>query len=227
MHLYLYPHPDTIDASTIDSWIALFPPDQQSYIGKIKSPLGRAQATIANMLLLVALDGDTTTQSNKVTIHWVSKNDLEQSALHLQATPTLFPPFDIAERGKPYLRNTPHLFFNLSHCRNIVACILHHSEVGVDVECRRTFKESFLQRVFSYEEQQQVHHSSDPEMTFVQLWTRKEAYVKYTGTGILGLDFLQGIPPAIEPLQIITLPLTELEGYVSIITQAPTLPIEG
>ena len=36
-------------------------------------------------------------------------------------------------------------------------------------------------------EQDQINASDDPIRTFTELWTRKEAYVKYLGTGIAGL----------------------------------------
>ena len=127
------------------------------------------------------------------------------------------PLIEYAEGGKPFLKNYPELHFNLSHCRTVVACVLHRSEVGVDVECRRPYQASFIRRVFSAEEQEQIYKSEDPQLTFVQLWTRKEAYVKYTGTGILGLDFLQGIPPCDPSLRLLSLPLPEVEGVATII----------
>ena len=217
MNLYLFPHPETVDTATIDRWITLFPDDQQAYLGKLKSPRSRAEATLANMLLLAGLDNEQPAGSDDLTLHWVERPQLDSIAERLAANPALFPPFDIAERGKPYLHDTPDLFFNLSHCRTVVACVLHGSEVGVDVECRRPYQASFIRRVFSAEEQEQIYNSKDPQLTFVQLWTCKEAYVKYTGTGILGLDFLQGIPPHDPSLRLLSLPLPEVEGVATII----------
>ena len=94
------------------------------------------------------------------------------------------------EHGKPYLTNYPDIHFNISHCDKAIAVAVSNHEVGIDVEGRRRFNESLLQRAMNDEEQAAIHKSSDPEMEFAKLWTRKEAYFKWTGTGIL-LDHLK------------------------------------
>ena len=51
-------------------------------------------------------------------------------------------------------------------------------------------------------------------MEFLRLWTRKESYLKYTGTGIV--EPLTGIPPQLSSHIIKTHPLPEGDGWVSI-----------
>lgn len=124
------------------------------------------------------------------------------------------PSIEYAEGGKPYIKNYPELHFNLSHCRRYVAVAIHSSPVGVDIECRRKVSQSLIRRVCSEDEQQSIAAAQDPDMEFLRLWTCKEAYLKYTGTGIV--EPLNGIPPQVTSHIIKTHPLPEGDGWVSI-----------
>ena len=124
------------------------------------------------------------------------------------------PSIEYAEGGKPYIKNYPELHFNLSHCRRYVAVAIHSSPVGVDIECRRKVSQSLIRRVCSEDEQQSIATAQDPDMEFLRLWTCKEAYLKYTGTGIV--EPLTGIPPQLSSHIIKTHPLPEGDGWVSI-----------
>ena len=124
------------------------------------------------------------------------------------------PSIEYAEGGKPYIKNYPELHFNLSHCRRYVAVAIHSSPVGVDIECRRKVSQSLIKKVCSEDEQQTIAASQEPDMEFLRLWTCKEAYLKYTGTGIV--EPLTGIPPQLSSHIIKTHPLPEGDGWVSI-----------
>ena len=124
------------------------------------------------------------------------------------------PSIEYAEGGKPYIKNYPKLHFNLSHCRRYVAVAIHSSPVGVDIECRRKVSQSLIRRVCSEDEQQSIAVAQEPDMEFLRLWTCKEAYLKYTGTGIV--DSLTNIPPKATGHIIKTHPLPEGDGWVSI-----------
>lgn len=142
------------------------------------------------------------------------------------------PLLEYAENGKPFLKNYSDLHFNISHCRTHIALALSHSPVGIDVESLRRVSPSLIKRVCSDEEQHIISQSSDPDMEFLRLWTRKEAYLKYTGTGIV--EPLTNIPPqstAHCPLTtkhrsqvtgyiIETHPLPEDDGWVSVCWEA-------
>lgn len=101
-----------------------------------------------------------------------------------------------AESGKPYLENYPGLHFNLSHCRHYVAVAMYDKPVGVDIECRRKVTQPLIRRVCSETEQALVAQADDPDMEFLRLWTRKEAYLKYIGTGIV--EPLRDVPPVVS-----------------------------
>ena len=119
------------------------------------------------------------------------------------------PSFIIGEHGKPELSFTSHLtphisslsphtpnhncqlstvncqlYFNLSHCKQAIACVLSERPVGVDVESIGRYSESLARHVLSPEEFALVSSAPDPQIPFTRLWTQKEAVVKLTGRGI-------------------------------------------
>ena len=100
------------------------------------------------------------------------------------------PLFAYDEHGKPYLTNHEGIYFNISHCKEAVAVGVSHCNIGIDVEGRRRFSDSLLQRAFNETEQKMVTNAADPESEFARIWTRKEAFFKWTGTGIL-IDHLK------------------------------------
>ena len=88
------------------------------------------------------------------------------------------------EKGKPYFKYIPDLFFSISHKDELTVIAFSACEVGVDVEriktadlrvCRR-----FLKQEVDYITEQ------DSDRRFFEVWTKKEAYLKCKGTGIAG-----------------------------------------
>lgn len=89
--------------------------------------------------------------------------------------------------GAPYLPQYPNLHISISHCRTAVAVAFSiNGPVGIDIESRRHINPSLIERVCTPDEFDAIQHSEDPEMAFLQLWTRKEAVLKCHGTGIQG-----------------------------------------
>ncbi|MBE6024304.1 MAG: 4'-phosphopantetheinyl transferase superfamily protein [Cellulosilyticum sp.] len=86
--------------------------------------------------------------------------------------------------NKPHLVDYPDIYFNLSHCKGMVACIIHSRPVGVDVEYMRDFTAPVMGKVCSIEEQNWIRESENPEEAFFRLWTLKESYIKTIGLGI-------------------------------------------
>lgn len=96
--------------------------------------------------------------------------------------------------GKPFAPDLP-AEFNVSHCDDLVVCIVDDRPVGIDVEKIRPISHRLLLRVCSPQECAFVlgeHLSKCPDMLtdtavlerFFRIWTAKEAYTKYTGTGL-------------------------------------------
>ena len=100
------------------------------------------------------------------------------SSLIIETTPT----------GKPYLKDYPNLFFNLSHTDNLILIAISNSPVGVDVEKneRNADKEAIIKHFFSENEQQSFFSQPEEQrqLSFVKGWTRKEAILKATGEGL-------------------------------------------
>lgn len=90
-----------------------------------------------------------------------------------------------AEHGKPYLMNMEQ-YFNLSHCDVACACVISENPCGIDIERRFSGRLSLAKRVCHEKEWQKVEQMTEAEKEiFLQkLWSMKESYVKYTGTGI-------------------------------------------
>ena len=94
------------------------------------------------------------------------------------------PVFDYNEHGKPSIVGHPEIFFNLSHCKEAVVCVVSDRPVGVDVESFREPKESLVRYTMNEAEIREIESSDDPAATFIRLWTMKEATLKLIGTGI-------------------------------------------
>ena len=94
------------------------------------------------------------------------------------------PIFEYNEHGKPSIVGHPEIYFNLSHCKEAVVCVISDKPIGVDIESIREFKESLVRYTMNDEEIAQILASARPDLAFTRLWTQKEAVVKCTGEGI-------------------------------------------
>ena len=92
--------------------------------------------------------------------------------------------FQYSEHGKPSLAAYPHMFFNISHCKHAVACVVGSVPVGIDVESLGRYHDDVARYSMSDDEMQLIHSDSDADLAFTRLWTRKEALLKLTGEGV-------------------------------------------
>jgi 4'-phosphopantetheinyl transferase len=92
---------------------------------------------------------------------------------------------DFNEHGKPFLVHHPEVYFNLSHCKNGIAAVIDFSPVGIDIESFRKDNLSLVRKTMNPAEAEWIRTSSDPVEAFTQFWTKKEAVVKFRGTGII------------------------------------------
>ncbi len=79
--------------------------------------------------------------------------------------------------GKPCKDN---YYFSLSHSNDYVVLGVSDSEIGVDIEMKRSRNPKLADYVFSDSEKATLKE----EMDFYRLWTSKESLVKYVGFGI-------------------------------------------
>lgn len=92
------------------------------------------------------------------------------------------------EHGKPYIKGNP-LYFNVSHCGNIVLAAFASEEIGADIELVRTFNWAVVKKLFTCEEKNYMELSpnqTEADKRFFEIWTAKEAFLKLLGVGISG-----------------------------------------
>jgi phosphopantetheinyl transferase len=91
--------------------------------------------------------------------------------------------------GKPFFPQIPEIHFSISHSGWFWACVFHEKEIGLDIEDptirRKAIPIDRLAKRYFSPEEQEFCEGRDLK-TFLQIWTRKEAYLKCVGTGISG-----------------------------------------
>ena len=94
----------------------------------------------------------------------------------------------IGKNGRPFFENCDRLDFSISHSNELVVCALSvdSGKVGADTErqestIRKEKQPLFAGRFFAGNERELLEKA--PER-FSEIWTRKEAYLKWVGTGL-------------------------------------------
>jgi 4'-phosphopantetheinyl transferase len=101
--------------------------------------------------------------------------------------------------GKPYIKNAEHVHYNISHTKGACVIALSDEPVGIDIEGRRKINLKVADKYFTEREKEYIYTGKcgkqeniagikEIEQRFLVCWTRKEAYMKWTGKG-----FAQGI----------------------------------
>jgi 4'-phosphopantetheinyl transferase len=102
---------------------------------------------------------------------------------------------EIDANNKPYLSSNKLVCFNVSHAKGYALIAVNDNHpIGVDIEYLNNnfdFSE-IMPDIYSPLEIETVLNATDKTHVFYTFWTRKEAIVKATGTGIS--DFLPQIP---------------------------------
>jgi 4'-phosphopantetheinyl transferase len=93
------------------------------------------------------------------------------------------PTFQYNEHGAPYIEHGP--YFSISHSKQGIAVAISDQPIGIDIEAIRPLNEGLVHKAMNPQEQAQIAAATNPAQEFIRLWTRKEAYVKMQGTGII------------------------------------------
>ena len=118
------------------------------------------------------------------------------STYTLHSTPT----FLYNEYGAPSIKNGP--YFSISHCKSGIAVAVSNQPIGIDIEAVRPLKVDLVKKTMNPLEQEIIFSETQPDWAFTRQWTRKEAFLKMKGTGIIsdlhevlsdidGLEWLQ------------------------------------
>ena len=97
----------------------------------------------------------------------------------LHSTPT----FLYNEYGAPSIKNGP--YFSISHCKSGIAVAVSKQPIGIDIETVRSLKVDLVKKTMNPLEQEVIFFDTQPDWAFTRLWTRKEAFLKMKGTGII------------------------------------------
>ncbi len=193
--LYLLNADSLIDKNSFDRWYPKLPLERRKRIDAIKVDSAKRLCLGAGILLHTAMAdlGMTdyrigTGEHGKPYLIWADGDSSAKNASKADAT------------------NMKNIFFNISHSGSMAVLALSGSEVGVDIEEVRHFKDNLVNYTFnedeielaakmsacmnietninsqSKDERNEPGHNCDP--VFTRLWTMKESVMKYTGTGI-------------------------------------------
>ena len=158
VYIYLFDDFDRLDNNFADKNIHRLPAFRREQCAKYRQDADKNACIIAYLLL--------------------------EKGLREQYGVTRLPTFTYNEHNKPYLADTPHIYFNLSHCRRSVICALADFEIGADIQDVRPYDAVVARRVCSDEELRQLAQCDNPARMFCGFWVKKESYAKANGIGI-------------------------------------------
>ena len=158
MKIYFVNNIEAFDETFVKICESFFPMWRKEKMLRYKFHRGRIQNGLAYLLLIHAL---------------------RKEGVFLE-----MPEFYYNEHGKPYLKNYPGWYFNFSHCRNAVCCVLSNEEIGIDIEEIGIYKESLAEYICNENELDLIRQSEHRADEFYKLWTMKESVFKMLGSGI-------------------------------------------
>lgn len=158
MKIYLVKNIDTFDKSFVEKCITFFPKWRKEKMLRYKHLKGQIQCGLGYILLIHALREEGVFKE--------------------------MPEFSYNEHDKPFLKNYPGWYFNISHSKTAVCCVLSRKEMGIDIEEVGEYKESLAAYICNDKELESLHDSENKADDFYKLWTRKEAIFKMIGSGI-------------------------------------------
>ena len=117
---------------------------------------------------------------NAVYFARTGETDLSAAARRLLADALGFSPrIEKGAHGNPFLPAYPGIHISIAHTRGAVACAVFDRPVGIDLERPRRINPALAKKYFTPAEQA---YALDAEQ-FIEVWTRKEAWLKREGVG--------------------------------------------
>lgn len=92
--------------------------------------------------------------------------------------------YSVSDYGKPSLIHERTLYFNISYAYPYVVCVFDNAPIGIDIEQMNQTAYDDIITCLHGEEQTFIRQSEEEESAFLEIWTRKESYVKLLGTGL-------------------------------------------
>lgn len=91
--------------------------------------------------------------------------------------------FSVNAYGKPFLSDSSHIHFNISHAGHYVACTVADQPVGIDIELIKPVDLKIAERFFALDETIYIM-DDDHTRRFYEVWTKKESRIKWEGKGL-------------------------------------------
>jgi 4'-phosphopantetheinyl transferase len=120
--------------------------------------------------------------------NWESSLTFLQHVLQIAYKIEPFPSISHTNLGKPFFSELPQLHFSLSHSENRIVCALDDRPVGLDIELIKPRQKELPNYALTQDEYGHFLTLGGDWSAFYTLWTKKEAWCKYTGEG-LGRSF--------------------------------------
>lgn len=86
--------------------------------------------------------------------------------------------------GKPYITGYEQWHFSITHTAGMIGIAVSDEQVGIDVEKIHSADLRIAKRFFTDQEYLRIENSENKDRCFFEIWTKKEAYLKYTGKGL-------------------------------------------
>lgn len=121
-------------------------------------------------------------ENGNLTPHESGRTALESA--YREETGRPLPPIRKTASGKPFFADDP-LHFSISHTKHHAFCALSDNPVGIDAEeLDRNIDLRLADKILSPAEKAQFDAAQDRRLALLTFWVLKEAYVKFTGTGL-------------------------------------------
>lgn len=193
--LHLHPGEEEIRRTFLREAAECVDPVRRKKTERLKGT-GAKAASLGAGMLLQKMAMDLTEGVENTDILFLEEDELLavlQERMHRDKAGALSFSYEYGELGKPQIVNIPKKF-NLSHSGDYVVCAVGDGEVGADIQKWVPYKERTAERFFAPTEWKLLQELPASQRTelFYRLWSRKEAYGKYTGQGIgsvVGEDF--------------------------------------
>lgn len=160
MNIYSISIRDNINEDAFRHWVEKVSTEKRTKVKKFKFFDDKKRSVYGELILRYALIHDLGIKNKEIII-------------------------DVDINGKPYLKESEHIFFNISHSGEYVVCAIDFHPIGVDVEFIGNADVAVAKRAFTLNEYKQIFSGNGNANTlFYQFWTLKESYVKYKGEGL-------------------------------------------
>lgn len=158
--LYFIILDDMIEIAQYEGLIKVLPEEKQNQIRKFHFDIDKKLSLLSDMFVRY----------------------LACSLMHVKNSDLIFKK---NKYGKPYIEGTMDFHYNISHTRNAIAVGISRKPIGIDVEKIKDYESEISKQFFSKNELQYIMYKEENiSRRFYEIWTKKEAYIKWVGKGL-------------------------------------------